>query len=46
VFGKHPFGLFWIVLLQEKKYVFATQSLKNKNNKIIFLHMDKNSKII
>jgi hypothetical protein len=29
VFSKHPSGLFWIILLQEKKRDFARQILKN-----------------
>jgi hypothetical protein len=29
MFSKHPLGLIWIILLQEKKKDFARQILKN-----------------
>jgi hypothetical protein len=44
MFGKYPFILFWLVLLQEKIGFFSKNCLKNKNKliiNIVFFHMAK-----
>jgi hypothetical protein len=48
VFGKHPLGIFWVVLFQNKMGFCQTKSkkIKIKKNILLFLHMAKNHKII